>query len=324
MTQRPVVVSADVHIEGRIPEYMADLLATVDLHSPQDSAPTVTATPNPAAVAWISRLQPLTATEIDQMPNLKLITAWGVGYNHIDVAAATARRIPVCINPVFTRSVAEAALTLIFNLAKRLSYLVHDAHTGRRPLEDERGLELRGKTLGLVGFGRIGEDIGRLCHCLEMSVIAYDPYRPAESFPKWAQAATLDELLPAADFVVAIAALTPETRHMLGRAQFARMKPSAYFINVGRGPLVDEAALYTALQEGRIAGAGLDVWEQEPPPPDHPLLLLDNVIGTPHKLASTWDSLRAICEAIQANVFRVLAGDHPENMVNPEIYGDTL
>ncbi len=320
MSDRPVVVFSDVHIEGRMPDYLSDLLARATVLSPGLSTPEAIQAARAEAVVWLARLRTVSQADLEAMPQLKLISTWGVGYNHIDVAAATARGIPVCINPVFTRSVAEAALTLILALAKRFTHLLRDAQAGRRPLESERGMEIRGKTLGIVGFGRIGEDIGDLGHRLEMTVLAYDPHRPPGSFPEWARQVSLETLLQTADFLVLAAALTPETHHLIGARELALMRPTAYLINVGRGPLVDEAALFLALQSGRIAGAGLDVWEQEPLRPDNPLLALENVVATPHKLASTWDSLRLICQSIQGNVFRVLAGERPENVVNPEAF----
>jgi phosphoglycerate dehydrogenase-like enzyme len=130
----------------------------------------------------------------------------------------------------------------------------------------------------------------------------------------------MEDLLRSADFVVIAAPLTPDTHHLIGEPQLALMKPSAYLVNIARGPLVDEAALLPALEQGRIAGAGLDVWEEEPLRPDHPLLTLDNVIGTPHGLGATWESLQQVCEAIQANVLRVLAGQRPEHVINPEVF----
>ncbi len=323
MNEHPIVVFADMPLEGEMPAYLGLLLEQTSVLSPDRAAPEALEAAKPQAVAWITRIQPLRQADLEHMPRLRLISSWGVGYNHIDVAAATARRVPVCVNPVFTRSVSEAALTLILALSKRLAHLMQDARAGRRTPESERGFEVRGKTLGVVGFGRIGQDIGALGHRLEMPVIAHDPYLSAADLPPWARLVSLETLLRAADFVVLAAALTPETHHLIGGPQLALMKSSAYLINVGRGALVDEAALLTVLQEGRIAGAGLDVWEQEPLRPDHPLLALDNVIGTPHKLAATWDSLRHICEAIQANVLRVLAGEQPQHVVNAAIYQQT-
>jgi len=320
MPQRSIVVFADVHIEGPLPRYLARLLTETEVLSPDRSTPDAIAAARSQAVVWVSRLAPVTEAHLALMPRLRLLSAWGVGHDHIDVRAATARGIPVCINPVFSRSVAEAALTLILALSKRLPHLMRDARTGRRSPEFERGQEIRGKTLGIIGYGRIGREIGELGHRLDMSVITYDPYLPAEARPAWCQQATLQAVCQAADYLVLAAPLTPETHHMIGAEQLALMKSSAYLINIGRGPLVDEAALLAALQQGTIAGAGIDVWEVEPLRPDNPLLALDNVIGTPHKLAHTWESLEQVCSAIQSNILRVLAGQRPENVVNPQVF----
>ncbi len=319
MPGKPLVVFADVYVEGPLPRYFATLLAEAEVLSPDHCTPEAIAAARSQAVAWVSRLAPVSEAHLALMPRLKLLSAWGVGHDHIDVEAATARGIPVCINPVFSRSVAEATLALILALSKRLPHLMRDARTGRRPPEFERGHEIRGKTLGIVGYGRIGREIGELGHRLDMNVVTYDPYLPAEARPAWCHQVTLQAICQTADYLVLAAPLTPETHHMIGAEQLALMKSSAFLVNIGRGPLVDEAALLAALQQGTIAGAGIDVWEVEPLRPDNPLLALDNVIGTPHKLASTWESLEQVCSAIQSNILRMLAGQQPENVVNPQV-----
>jgi D-3-phosphoglycerate dehydrogenase len=272
------------------------------------------------AIAWISRTKRLDLSQPSKPSNLKLISAWGVGYNHINVAAATARGIPVCINPVFSRSMAEAALLFILAFSKRLPQLMQDVIVGRSTKQTERGVEIRGKTLGLVGFGRIGRETGELCKRMEMEVTAYDPYLSSSEVPTWCHLMSLEQLLHIADFVVISAPLTSDTYHLMGSQQFKQMKPSAYLINIARGPLIDEKALVAALDVGQIAGAGLDVWEKEPVKTDNPLLHRDNVIPTPHKIGATWEGLEQVCRAIQTNVFRVLENKPPFNIVNPEIY----
>ncbi len=320
MKPRPVVIFADFTLEDVLTRYLGDLLAQTEVLAPGRSTVEAIAAGKSEAVAWIGRVQPVSAGDMDAMPRLRLISAWGVGYNHVDVAAATARGIPVCINPVFSRAVAEAALTLILALAKRLPARMRAAHAGRTPGHSERGTDILGRTLGVIGFGRIGREIGDIGQRLQMRVLTYDPYVPAAALPSWCQAVSLEELLMRSDYVVAAAPLTPQTHHLIGAAQLALMRPTAYLVNIGRGPLVDETALLAALEVGRIAGAGLDVWEQEPVRPDHPLLARDDVIGTPHALVATWESLEGVCKAIQANVLRVLAGERPHDVVNPQIY----
>jgi phosphoglycerate dehydrogenase-like enzyme len=317
---KPIVLFLDVPFEGLNRDQMPELERHARVVSAPRVSPDEMAAARREAVGCVARAAPITGADLDAMPMLRLVSAWGVGFNHVDVAAATARNIPVCVNPVFTRSMAEAGITLILALSKRLTRHMKNAKAGVRSPDSDRGMEIRGKILGIVGFGRIGRELGDLVHRLDMAVVAYDPFLPPAAYPTWSQALSLPELLRAADFVVVTAPLTPETHHLMGAEQFALMKPSAYLINIARGPLVDETALLAALTEGRIAGAGLDVWEQEPVRPDHPLLALENVTGTPHRLGATVESLQALCGFLQANLLRVLRGERPENAVNPEVF----
>jgi phosphoglycerate dehydrogenase-like enzyme len=318
--ERPVVIFEDLHIEGRMRDYFKELFERTTVLSPNKTTQKEIDSAKKHAVAWISGAKRMNPTDLPEMSHLKLISAWGVGYNHIDVPAATARKIPVCINPVFSRSLAEGALLFILALSKRLPQLTHAVRVGRVPKQTERGIEVRGKTLGLVGFGRIGRETGELCQRLGMQVLAYDPYLSPSEIPGWCQLVPLEQLLHTADFVVISAPLTSETYHLMGSQQFEHMKPSAYLINIARGPLIDEKALLAALEEEQIAGAGLDVWEEEPVRTDNPLLLREDVIPTPHKIGATWESLEQVCQSIQTNIFRVLENKPPLNIVNPEIY----
>ncbi len=276
--------------------------------------------------AWfvIARQHRLGADEFERMPGLKAVTAWGVGYNHIDVSAATARRIPVSINPVFTNSVAEASMALVLALAKRLPQLSELAKTPVALRVDgeqvPRNTELAGKTFGLVGFGRIGRATGHLAHSFGMHVLAADPAVQVSAMPDWARLVELHELLAESHVVVVLAPLTPATRHLIGREQLEAMRPGAFLVNVARGGLVDEQALFDALTAGHLGGAGLDVWEREPVAPDHPLLELPTVIGTSHNLARSEESLERICQSIVSNIQKVLAGEQPDNMINPEAW----
>ncbi len=317
---KPIVLFLDVPFEGHTREKMPELARQAQVVSAPRASPDELAAARREAVACVARAAPIGGPELDAMPILRVVSGWGVGYNHVDVGAATARGIPVCTNPVFTRSMAEAALTLVLALSKHLTRHIKNAKAGIRSPDSDRGMEIRGKILGVVGFGRIGRELGDLAHRLEMRVVAHDPFLPPQAFSTWSEALPLPDLLRVADFVVVTTPLTPETHHLMGAAQFALMKPSAYFINIARGPLVDETALLAALTEGRIAGAGLDVWEQEPVRPDHPLLALENVIGTPHRLGATVESLEAVCGSLQANLLRALRGEQPENAVNPEVF----
>jgi D-3-phosphoglycerate dehydrogenase len=183
MTKRSVVVFSDAHIEGAMLGYLSELLERTEVLSPAWSTPEAIEEAKAEAVVWVARRRPVSETDLEAMPKLRLLSTWGVGYNHIDVTAATVHRVPVCINPVFLRSIAEAALTLVLALSKRLTHLVRDARAGHRPLESERGVEIQGKALGVIGYGRIGRDVGELAHCLGMDVLAHDPYLQPDDFP---------------------------------------------------------------------------------------------------------------------------------------------
>ncbi len=321
MPERPVVIMEDVFLEGPVLEYFRKLLEQVDVVSPTNSTHQEIEDARKKAIVCVSRITPVTREKLASMPALRIVSAWGVGYNHIDVDTATAMGIPVCINPTFSRSVAEAAMTLILALSKRLMYLVRYARAGKRPSESERGMEIRGKRLGVIGYGRIGREIGDLGHRLDMEIVAYDPFLECDQVHGWCRPISLNELLSVSDYVVISAPLTPKTYHMIGEKQLELMKPSAYLVNIARGPLVDEAALLTSLRNRRIAGAGLDVFEEEPVRADNPLLALDNVIATPHKLAATHESLQQVCESIEENILRVISGQNPLYVVNPETLG---
>ena len=146
MTKLRVVVISDVHVEGAVPQYLSQLLERAEVLSPDRSTSRAIQAAKTEAVVWVTRIQPVDEADLEVMPKLRMLSSWGVGYNHIDVAAATARRIPVCINPVLSRSVAEAAATLILALSKRLPQLMRDCRAGHRPAQSERGMEIQGKT----------------------------------------------------------------------------------------------------------------------------------------------------------------------------------
>lgn len=271
----------------------------------------------------ISRTRPLTMEDFGRMGELLGASVWGVGHDHIDLAAATAHGIPVAHNPVFTTSVAEAALTLVLALAKRLPQLMAVAKAGATDVSlralGDRNSEVRGKVVAIVGFGRIGRQLGDYAVALGMDVMAVDPALTASALPGYARAASLTEALAAADFVVLALPLTAATYHVIGARELGLMTPSACLVNVGRGGLVDEDALLAALRVGGLAGAGLDVWEHEPPDPANPLLALPNVIGTAHALARSRESLERICTRLAANARAALAGEAMRDLLNPEV-----
>jgi len=247
----------------------------------------------------------------------------GAGYDKIDLAACTEHDVVVFNAPdTLTHSTASAALLFILALAKRLmaqQRLVYDGRWDRQ--SQVMGDDLTGKTLGIIGLGATGRELARLITPFQMRVIAFSPRadpRQAASFGV-GLVSSLDELLKTADFVSLHCRLEPHTRGMLGEQQFRLMKPTAYLINVGRGELIDQAALVTALRDKWIAGAGLDVFEHEPLSPNDPLTKLDNVILTPHWLPSTRQAGRLTMETMSRGMLAVSQGRLPENVVNREV-----
>jgi D-3-phosphoglycerate dehydrogenase len=252
---------------------------------------------------------------------LKVVGRAGVGVDNIDVAAATGLSIPVVYAPAATTtSVAELTLGLMLSLARSIPEADRSMKEGRWEKKRFEGVELRGKVLGLIGSGRIGSEVARLALALGMEAQAYDPYLSPEAARKRGLRLrdSLDTLLETSDFVSIHASLTPETRRMIDERRLRLMKPSAYLINAARGEIVDEEALAKALREGWIAGAGLDVYEVEPPN-DSPLISLDGVVLTPHIAASTAEGQRRAGLVTAEQVLKVLRGEKPEFCVNPEV-----
>ena len=253
---------------------------------------------------------------------LRIVARHGVGFDSVDVAALTRAGIVLTNTPeAVRRPVATIAITYVLALAQKLR--VKDRLTrsgGWNARTDHMGQGLTGKVLGIVGAGSIGRETIRLARVFDMTILAADPFADATAIAALgAELLPLDAMLARADFVVVACALTAATRHLMGAVQFARMKPSAYLINVARGPVVDEQALIAALRAGRIAGAGLDVFEQEPVDPDNPLLAMENTIVTPHALCWTDECFDAIATSALSDIAAALAGHRPRFVVNPEV-----
>ncbi len=249
---------------------------------------------------------------------LALIARFGVGYDRIDVDACTRNGVLITITPDgVRRPVAQAVLTFMLALAgqlvpkDRLTRAGDWARAGAFV-----GMGLTGRTLGLVGLGNIGRDVVRLVAPFEMRVLAHDPYARQEDLPPGVELASLETVMREGDFVSVNCPLTRETRHLINAALLGLMKPTAYLINTARGPIVDEGALYDALVAGQIAGAGLDVFEQEPTPADNPLFTLPNVIVTPHALCWTDECLRGNSEGACRAIVALSRGEVPPHVVN--------
>jgi D-3-phosphoglycerate dehydrogenase len=255
---------------------------------------------------------------------LKLISRHGVGYDSVDVPAMTHAGVLVANTPnAVPRPVATIALTFILALAHRLMAKDRITRAGRWPERlDHMGTGLTGRTLGVVGAGRIGKELLRLSRPFDLKLIAADPY--AETLELnyiGARHVSLVQVMSESDFIVITCLLNEETRGLVGARELSLMKPSAFLINVARGPIVDQSALYDALAARRIAGAGLDVFEQEPTPADNPILKLDNVIVSPHALCWTDELFGNIARTAIGAVLAVHAGRRPEFLVNPAALG---
>jgi D-3-phosphoglycerate dehydrogenase len=258
-------------------------------------------------------------------PGLKLVVRHGIGYNTLDVPAATRYGVLAANTPdAPTESTAEQAVGLLLAVAKLIarSDRVLRAHAPIS-LAELRGVELLGRMLGVVGYGRIGRRVTEICALgLRMQVVVFDPYLTgAPILPQGVTlAGSLDALLPQVDFLTLHTPLMTETFHLMGEQQFRRMKPGSFLINVSRGPVVDEPALIRALEDGHLAGAGLDVFDPEPPMPDNPLLRMENVVVTPHVASNTDMGYWRMSQSVADQVLQVLAGERPSFLIDPSAW----
>src|SRR5438552_9242481 len=257
-------------------------------------------------------------------PNLLIVSSNGAGYDPVDGEACTEAGVLV-VNQSGgnARSVAEHALGMLLTLSKRIleadRALRREANVSRNALI---GNEAQGKTIGIVGIGNVGRRIAELCKgLLHMKVIAYDPYLTAgEIAARGGEKVELDELMRRSDFVSISCPLNKDNRGMIGARQFALMQPHAYFITTARGFIHDEAALLEALRNRLIGGAGLDVWDKEPPAPDHPLLQFDNVLASPHTAGVTKEARVNMGKIAAEQILDALDGKRPPRIVNPAVW----
>jgi len=263
---------------------------------------------------------PLPGSAFASAPRLRLVQHQGVGYNQTDVGAAAARGIPVALCPAGTSiGVAEHVFLLILALYKRLREADGSMRQGMFFQWElrSRSFEMYGKTMAIIGLGRIGREVAKRSQAFGLRLIYSDLHRaPAEVERDYgATFVSFEECLVRSDILSLHLPLTQATHHLIGRQELSRMKPAAVLINTARGPLVDEIALVEALQSRQIAGAGLDVYEAEPPPQDHPLFRLENVVLTPHIAAGTRDALVAKMDACFENMQRIIRGEPPVDLV---------
>lgn len=272
----------------------------------------------------INQYAQLTRRFIYGLNKCKAIARYGIGYDNIDIAAATERGIVVTNVPVYAlEEVAEHAIALLMTVARKITRLDNSVKQGRWDFNiAKKAYTITGKTLGLVGFGNIARNVARRAHGLGLRILAYDPYVEQDAMDKLhSKKVQLDELLREADFVSLHTPLFPATRHLIGKREFELMKESAYLINVARGPVVDEQSLIEALINKEIAGAGLDVLDKEPVDPGNPLLEMDNVVLTPHAAWYTEESEVKLRTIATTDVAKMITGQRPDNPVNPQVLG---
>lgn len=258
-----------------------------------------------------------------QCPKVIVVSASGAGFDSIDIAACTEAGV-IAVNQTGgnREAVGEHTLGMMLSLTKRIAEADKDLRAGR--VTDRiayMGDDLYGRTAGIVGFGNTGTRVAELCGGLfAMTVLAYDPYVGANAITaRGARKVELAELLRTSDFVSLHCPLTAETTRMIGEREYALMKKGAYFLTAARGGIHDEAALYAALASGHLAGAGLDVWEQEPPPADHPLLSLANVVASPHTAGVTHAARKRLALMAAEQLIDILRGGQPQRMLNAEV-----
>lgn len=261
------------------------------------------------AYAVIAGTEKYTAQVLEAADSLKTVIRFGVGTDNFDLPAMKARGIQVGVISN-CNSVAEFTLTLMLAMVKNLPQLdsaARDGQWARFPMR-----EICGKTVGIVGFGRIGRRLAQLLQGFDARILAYDPFLPGDAVIKaGAQPVTLDQLLASSDIVSLHLPYTPENHHLMGRENLEKMKPGAYLVNTARGPLVDEAALYQALVSGKLSGAALDVYETEPITRDNPLFALPNTVFSPHVAALSFETNYNGSLVCAESIIRTYRGERP-------------
>jgi D-3-phosphoglycerate dehydrogenase len=323
--KKKVVIAEHIHESGIKVLEESDLFETIyydDKPIPEDEYYEVLKDTS----AVLVRIKDFSRKMIESAPDLRIISKHGVGYDNIDVAAATQKKIPVTITPEANAdSVADHTLSLMLALSRNLLKADTDLKTGQfSRREHYTGLELGEKTLGIIGLGRVGSRVAKRCALgFGMRTIAYDPFisietaqqRHAELIPE------LDPLLETSDYVTIHTPLTELTQNMIGQKELQKMKPYAFIFNTARGGIIDETALYEALTQRWIRGAGLDVFVTEPAvPEENQILSLDNVLVTPHIAGGAEEAAIKMATHAAEEIIRVFNGQRPKNPINPEIY----
>ncbi len=263
---------------------------------------------------------------LEAEPGLKVVSNFAVGYDNIDVDAATAHGVMVCNTPgVLTETTADMAWALLMATARRIVESSDYVRAGKWKTWGPTlllGRDIHHATLGIIGLGRIGKEVAKRARGFDMEILAYDEYQDEEFAAEMGVTfVSLDELLAQSDFVTLHCALTPDTHQMIGRDEFAKMKPTAVLINAARGPVVDTDALTDALRDGTIWAAGLDVTDPEPIQPDHPLVSMQNAVIAPHIASASVDTRDKMAVMAATNLLQAIRGERPTHLVNPELLG---
>jgi len=321
-------VSAPIFLEllAQRPDIQVDRLVN---ESPDDEAdPVVTlahAYQISSARQELARKYHGTAALLQRMPNVVVLSTTGAGYDTVNLDDCTRAGV-AAVNQAGgnKEGVAEHVMAMMLSLSKRLMLSDHAMRRGEQPpRRDFMGDDVLGRTSGIIGLGNVGSRVAELCRGLfQMRVLSYDPYLTAAQMTARGveKMDALDDLLRQADYVSVNCPHTAETRGMIGAREYALMQPHAYFINTARGGIHDEMALADALRAKQIAGAGLDVWEDEPPATDHPLLSFDNVLVSPHTAGITRQSRHNIARIAAEQLLGVLDGKRPPRLLNPEVW----
>ncbi len=325
MTRGFLVVIADSPFETSEKEEMilGKIGASVQRFTCSNESQVISAAKNAHVV--LCDASPITRNVIMNLQQAVGIVEYGIGYDNIDVNAATEKGIVVCNVPDFmTSEVADHTVALILALARKLHQILPSTRSGEWTWSKFRPIEsLDSRTAGIIGFGNIGRQVATRLSAFGMKIVAYDPYIPAENVRRLgATPATLGQLLTSSDIVSIHIPLTSETRHLIGKKEIAMMKKSSILINTSRGPVIDQGALLSSLQEKQIGAAGLDVLATEPPDPSDPLLMLDNVIITPHIGWYSEQSSSRLQEHAALEAERILTGQTPRHPVNPQVLSE--
>jgi D-3-phosphoglycerate dehydrogenase len=260
------------------------------------------------------------AVLLKSLPRLKVVSKYGIGLDKVDLPAATELKIPVCFTPGANHcAVAEQTFLLLLALEKNFLFAVDASRQGQ--WKRKTGHEIMGKTLGIIGLGRIGKEVAIRARAFGLTTVGYDIYWDAAFAAGHGvqRAATVHEIFAAADYITLHTNLTPETRHLINAASIAKMKQGVIVLNCARGEIVNTKDMAAALRSGRVAGYGADVLDQEPPPPDHPLLREPNCIVTPHVSSRTFESVQRQATMAVQNLIAVLDGQKPLAQANPDV-----